>query len=36
MKEVTTEKMNKLNAELAQTRQQLKQAMAIVNKLRSQ
>ena len=36
MKEVTSEKMNKLNAELAQTRQQLKQALAIVNKLRSQ
>jgi chromosome segregation ATPase len=35
MKEVTGEKMNKLNDELAQTRQQLKQALAIVNKLRS-
>jgi chromosome segregation ATPase len=35
MKEVTSEKMNKLNTDLAQTRQQLKQALAIVNKLRS-
>ncbi len=36
MKEVTSEKMNKLNTDLAQTRQQLKQALAIVNKLRSE
>jgi chromosome segregation ATPase len=36
MKEVTSEKINKLNTDLAQTRQQLKQALAIVNKLRSE
>ena len=36
MKDVTSEKIDKLNTELVQTRQQLKQAVAIVNKLRSQ
>jgi hypothetical protein len=36
MKEVTTERMDKLNGELAQTREQLKQAIAVVKKLRTQ
>jgi chromosome segregation protein len=34
IKDVTSEKMNKLNDELAQTREQLKQAVAMVRKLR--
>jgi chromosome segregation ATPase len=34
IKEVTSERMNKLNGELSETRQQLKQAIAMVHKLR--
>ncbi len=34
MKDVTSERMNKLNGELNKTRQQLKQAIAMVNKMR--